>query len=634
MRYNGAMFIFMSLLGLAQAQERFSFVVVGDTQSNGTDWSVNWTEVPAIVEAANTHDPVLMLVAGDLVAGSSSMSNTVAQWEEFKLATADFDGTIYPVPGNHDVYGGADTFAWWRETFDWLPVDDSPEGEAGVSYYVDYGNTRFINITSDHPTNNYRTSSAGLAWLDRVLASSDSFEHVFVTTHHPVSFSAESTFGGVHGDFWQLLVAYGVDGIFTGHWHRYQPSQLGGGGDTWETIIGTGGGWRGFEPIRPYQQIPGFLLVQVDGGEATATFYADLEGDLAYDDPVDSYTMAYAGMTPRGLRGRYTFEEESPEDSAPLELGGAVHGSLVGDAELLDVGVSGRGLSLGGGYVEAGSIGDYVLSINGDLTLSTWILPTEISTDPSYGSAIVSYSTSDYYTEDEETNFSYLMSIRSDGILVGFWEYGDGTNVLVSSSESADVFDGDWHHIAMVREASEMQVRFYVDGVQLGSAQSFTELPTGGGRGMVYIGSDNPAYPGYEFGGDIDEICIFDLPLTVSEVGRLTALENCETVTGDDEPSDTGSPEDTGESGDSGEPEDSGGSGDSGGAVPQDTAEPVVGRDTAIAATTEAAKTEGCSCSSVRPRGLPIGLSVLGFVMLARRRQTGFSPRPNGVRKL
>ena len=43
--------------------------------------------------------------------------------------------------GNHDVYGGAGTFDAFAEEFDWLPTDDSPPGEEGVSYYFDYDKT-------------------------------------------------------------------------------------------------------------------------------------------------------------------------------------------------------------------------------------------------------------------------------------------------------------------------------------------------------------------------------------------------------------------------------------------------------------------------------------------------------------
>ena len=114
-------------------------------------------------------------------------------------------------------------------------------------------------------------------------------------------FFAENNLGGTAGDFWQLLVTYDVTGVFSGHWHRYQPSQLGAGGDTWETIIGTGGGWIGFEPIREYQQMHGFLMVEIDGTEANAHFYADEDGDGYYNDLMDSYTMASANPAPTGL---------------------------------------------------------------------------------------------------------------------------------------------------------------------------------------------------------------------------------------------------------------------------------------------------------------------------------------------
>jgi len=626
------MLMLLTLLTTAQAQDAFSFVVVGDTQSNGTWWSINWDEVPALVDAANAHDPSLMLLAGDLVSGSSSISYTVAQWEEFKDATADFVGTIYPVPGNHDVYGGDTTFAWWRETFDWLPTDDNPPGEVGVSYYVDYGNTRFINITSDHPYNYYRVSAEGLAWLDGVLASSDAFEHVFVTTHHPVSFSEESGHGGTSGDFWQMMVAYGVDGIFTGHWHRYQPSQLGAGGDTWETIVGTGGGWRGFSPTRPYQQIPGFLLVEVDGETATATFYADLDGDLLYDDAVDSYTMAEPGPTPRGLRARYTFDEGDAADSAPEALSGQVHGTLGGDAAVLEVGVSGSGLVLDGeeDFVEAGSIGDYVLSINGGLTLSTWVLPTEVVSDDYYGSFLICYATNDYYGEDEETNYSYSLSMRDDGTLVSFWEYGSGNNVSVVSSEPADLFDGAWHHLAMVRDAEEMQARFFVDGEQLGAAQSFDELPTSGGRGMLYLGADTQYYLGtYDLGGYLDEVCIFDLPLSASQVSRLAALENCETVTDEEEeeePEDTGDPGDTASPDTGNVPSDTGNAEDTGTGDTAETpgpGEPESG-DTGSRTEVQQGEKDGevssCSCAAPGKRVMPLSFILLALVGLARRR--------------
>jgi len=541
------------LLTLCSANaEPFSFAVVGDPQTDGAGSSINWEQFPAVVDGANTQGATYLLVAGDLVGGSSSLSATVSQWGDFELAAGAFLGEVYMVPGNHDVYGGSGTFEAWRETFDWLPTDDSPPGEEGVSYYLDHDNTRFIFVTSDHPSNQYRLSDAGLTWLDRVLSESEALEHVFVITHHPVTFSAENNHGGTGGDFWKTLVAYGVDGLFTGHWHRYQPSRPGGGGATWETIIGTGGGWQGFDPIRPYQQIPGFLLVTVDGEEALATFYGDEDGDGDYDDAIDSYTLASPDDPRLGLVGRYTFDGAAPTDSAPT--GKAVDGVLYGDAALVaGGGVSGGALHLDGGYdyMEAGAIGDYVMAVNGDVTLSAWVRAEAVSSDSGYGSVLMAYATNDYYTEDEETNYAWYLSLRPDGSLTGFWEHGDGANVQVVSTVSSALLDGEWHHVALTRDAGALEARFYEDGGQLGGAVSYTHNATGGGRGMVYLGSDTPSWAGlYDFGGLLDEICVFDSVLTPEQISGLAALEDCEAVLVEEAPEDTGGSMDSADSAD------------------------------------------------------------------------------------
>ena len=99
-----------------------TFVVVGDTQTDGGDLSVNWDVFPQIVEDMNTHSPDVGLFVGDLVGGAYSVPATVSQWQDFNSVVAGFVGYPMLVPGNHDVYGGAGTFAAFRDTFDWLPT--------------------------------------------------------------------------------------------------------------------------------------------------------------------------------------------------------------------------------------------------------------------------------------------------------------------------------------------------------------------------------------------------------------------------------------------------------------------------------------------------------------------------------
>ena len=525
----------LALVGAAFGEDAFRFAVVGDVQTDGDESSINWDVLPTLIEDMNAKNPDILLVAGDLVGGSYSVAGTVTQWEDFQLATADFDGTVYAVPGSHDVYGGSGTFAAFKDMFG-FPTDDSPAGEEGVSYYVDHGNTRFIVVTSDQEDGGTGLSSEALAWLDRVLSESDEFDHVYVVTHHPVSFSTESSIGGTQGDFWQLLVAYGVEGAFMGHWHRYQPSQP--LGPTWETIIGTGGGWTGFEPIRPYQQQWGYLLVEVDGEYAEATFYGDADGDGRYDDALDSYVMTEHAI--QGLRLEYTFDADA-QDSAPLGLGKGIHGELLGDAHLSDGALE---LDGDGDALEGGAIGDYVLATNADLTVTGRVRVDALGSGQ-WANTLFCYATNDYYSEDEETNYSWWLSVTDDGTLRAFWEHGDGSNVVIDSTDASSLADGAWHDVALVRSGTTLT--FWQDGAVLGEPVAFDQPPSGGGRGMVYVGSDTRAYLGGEsdLDGAVDRLCVWDRALSDEELAAIEA-GSCQDLT-DDPPVDTGGPDDTDE---------------------------------------------------------------------------------------
>lgn len=501
----------------------FKFVVVGDTQSaNGVD-AYNLNVLPQLVADMNAQQPDFGIFCGDLVAGTSTVGGTTAQWEQWKQATAGFVGTRYAVPGNHDFYGGNGTMSAWQATFPWLPTHNSPSGEEGLSYYFDVGNSRFISVLTD--SINGQVPVTQQAWLDGVLANSAQMEHVFVFSHHPVSFSQAEVLGGTGGSFWQSLVQNDVDAYFSGHWHRYQPSQLGAGGNTWEVIIGTGGGWQGFDPIRPYQQIHGFLLVEVSGLEAVATFYGDADQDGSYDDPLDSFVIRSSTPAPRGLVAYYNFEDGTARDWAPLPMGRGIHGELKGGTTIVGNTPTGHSLSLNGNsdYVEAGSIADYVLSINGDLTLALHAKFDSLDSGM-WSNTFLTYATNDYYTEDEETNYSYWLSLQNDKDLVSFWEHDDGVNVTLTSTQPAPVNNNEWHHYALVREAQTQQVLFYVDGQQLGNAVSYSRNPTGGGRGMLYIGSD--VLGATPMDGMIDEVRIYNRALSASEILELATQPN------------------------------------------------------------------------------------------------------------
>ena len=452
----------------AQAGETLRFVVVGDTQDDGTTGGgINDNIWPQMAYDMNALNPAFALYCGDLVSGTSSGAGTTNEWNEWKTATSPLWATRLMTPGNHDFYGG--TFASWRSAFPWLPTSNSPAGEAGGSYYVDVGGTRIISICTDFESGGYIPNQA---WLDSVLATSGSFEHVFIFSHRPIQFSTAEWTGGSGGPFWQSMVQNDVTAYVSGHWHRYQPDQIGAGGDTWEVLIGTGGGWQGFEPLRPYQQVPGFFLVEVAGTEVTGTFYADGDGDGSYDDALDTFVISQAAPMPTGLVAEYSFEGGDAADMAPPPLGRGIDGILGGGASI-GAGLDGAlGLHLDGNdFVECGALADYNLSLNNDLSIGLFAEFDSLESG-SWDNVLLSYGTADYYSADEETNYSYWLSLQSDGRLVSFWEYENGSNVTLESTVVASVSAGEVHHYALTRDASAMQVRFYVDGVQLGWTES------------------------------------------------------------------------------------------------------------------------------------------------------------------
>ena len=112
--------------------------------------------------------------------------------------------------------------------------------------------------------------------------------------------------------------------------------------------------------------------------------------------------------------------------------------------------------------------------------------------------------------------------------------------------------DGNWHQYGMTRNVDDMEVVFYVDGTPLGEPVEFDDLPTGGGRGMLYMGSDVTGITGYELDGAMDEVCLFNRVLSEEELSEIYLDANC--ILSEANPDDAG---DTGSS-DSGAPMDSG----------------------------------------------------------------------------
>lgn len=570
----------MLFMSLSLAQD-VSFVVVGDTQAETGD-SVNWDVFPQMIEDMNALSPDFAFFVGDLVNGSYNLERQVEVWNDWIVASEALTMDRYAVAGNHDMFARGSKAAW-GETFSFLPRANSPEGDEGLTYWFDVGNCRFVSVLTDVDGG----ATAELShpeWLEALLADADTQakDHVFVFTHHPVSWSTYDLLGGTFGGLWQALVQNDVDALFAGHWHLYQPGQLGNGGNTWEVIDGTGGGWQGYDPIRLSNLGHGFIKVDIWGGQVEVSFYRDDDGDGHYDDVADQFVLKYAEGAPTGLVWYYPFDDDLT-DIAPEPAGHGLTGQLHGDAAF-GAGVVGQAVTLDGNddYVEVAAINAYRHSVKGDTTLALW---ARFDADGAeWGNTLVSYATNDYYSEDEETNYAYWLNIQPSRTLRFFAEYGDGTNITLDSTVPAAVAPGEWHHYAVVRDATAMAVTFYVDGAPLGEPVAFSQLPTGASRGYLTFGADTTGSGAYELAGAIDEACLFNEARSAVDIAAIYTTKSCFL---EETPPDTG-----GETGT--EPTDDSGTTDTVGdsRPPADT----VAQDTAEGQAKDQRKEEGCGC--------------------------------------
>jgi 3',5'-cyclic AMP phosphodiesterase CpdA len=498
----------------------FKFAVVGDTQ--GLQY------LQKLVTDMNAHDPALVVFPGDLV-----NTGSVSAWNQWKSLSQHFVGgpnMRLVVPGNHDLPVGGDL--QWQQSFGWLPDSPTIGGAKGIDkmdYFVDYQNTRFISITTDSQAHGAGGQPAALPWLENLLAdpSTQAKDHVFVYSHHPITFNNYDGTGGTFGSWWQMMAASGVvDAVFVGHWHQYQPSQPDPYSDMWEAIVGTGN--SGFSG-HAWQNKIGFTLVDVSGPRVTARFYGDGDGDGNYDDVLDEFVISDPAPRPTGVVAYYGFHDASKNvDAAAPPLGKNNTGQYVGNAFTVPGPIHGPALRLdgSGGHAYGAGIGDYNLAVLRDLTISIHASFHTLYSNPNANTLVSHTADVAGHTDREESvNQPYNLRLLDDKRLQFFWERHNNSKMAFTSTAPAEIAPGEWHEYRVTRNASTGEVIFYVDGVQLGSTLFFdpsSELPTGGAQGILRIGinydRDHPTKLVGAFDGLLDELLIWNEVTTATFV--------------------------------------------------------------------------------------------------------------------
>ncbi len=150
-------------------------------------------------------------------------------------------------------------------------------------------------------------------------------------------------------------------------------------------------------------------------------------------------------------------------------------------------------------YINAGN--DTSLDISDGITVDAWFntnsSSTEILAFKGEGSA-------------SNHNRNFYIFLQADGDI--YSDIGDGANEATAISSGVDYSDGNWHHVALTEDGTN--IKLYVDG-QLAASSSSSSVGSTSNTNDAYIGYLSS---GYEFDGLIDEFRISNTARTASEI--------------------------------------------------------------------------------------------------------------------
>lgn len=237
----------LSFRTAASPDQAYTFVVVGDTQTNGE-------VAKRVSDLAYMHRPNFVVHAGDLVDSGRAKSD----WTDTFFPSMQpliSRSPLMPVLGNHEQ----DAPHYYRYM-------SLPEPERW--YTFSYGNADFFMIDGNR---SLADQSAQLKWLEQALVASKS-TWKFAVLHQPPYTSDSDDYGktvethSTRGDMnvrniVERLERYGVDICFSGHVHDYErtfPIRDGRvtpyeeGGVIYVTAAGGGGSLEDFDPANTW----------------------------------------------------------------------------------------------------------------------------------------------------------------------------------------------------------------------------------------------------------------------------------------------------------------------------------------------------------------------------------------------
>ena len=178
------------------------FAVIGD-RTGGHQPGIHGK----IVGEIDRMNPDFVVGVGDMIEGYTGDTTAIkTEWKEYAALIRPLDVPFYMVPGNHDIWDSASAEFYRRY--------------AGQPYYsFDTGPLPFIVLDTSRWSTVSTFPQEQITWLMSDLERSREAEYTIVIYHIP--YWIETIAKGNPDPLHDVFVDYGVDAVFTGHYHVY-----------------------------------------------------------------------------------------------------------------------------------------------------------------------------------------------------------------------------------------------------------------------------------------------------------------------------------------------------------------------------------------------------------------------------
>jgi len=151
--------------------------------------------------------PDFVLTVGDMIEGYNDDTTQISnEWEEYLTLVEPLTAPIYYTAGNHDLWSdlSASLYAEYIEK---------------PYYSFNHRDLHFVFLDNSRLDTWANLSKEQMKWLKKDLKKNRKATYTFVFYHKPFWF--ETIADGKPGILHDIFLKYGVDAVFTGHYHRY-----------------------------------------------------------------------------------------------------------------------------------------------------------------------------------------------------------------------------------------------------------------------------------------------------------------------------------------------------------------------------------------------------------------------------